>query len=79
VVFRDKDAPKYSPALITIVVCWSLNIVKIILMWGYYYVQNVKRDRAAEKNADEKDRKRAGDKAFSDLTDWENPDFRYRY
>ncbi|TKA28433.1 hypothetical protein B0A50_03900 [Salinomyces thailandicus] len=71
--FRTKDAPSYTPAKTTIVAVDSVAIVATIVLLVYYRWQNNKRDR----DAAGQDHKR--DIEFSDLTDLENKEFRYRY
>ena len=41
--FRPKDAPRYVPAEITIVVCWGLCLVDILFIWWYCRRMNRKK------------------------------------
>jgi ACS family allantoate permease-like MFS transporter len=70
--FRQKDAPTYAPALITMVVLTSLNIGLLVVLYLYYRRENTKRDRLH--GAPD-----AIQKEWVDLTDRENPSFRYVY
>ena len=69
--FRDKDAPNYTPAKITIVAVDSCAILATITLWLYYVWQNKKRDKMG---LDHKT-----DVEFADQTDLENKEFRYKY
>lgn len=72
--FQAKDAPKYTPALITIVVCWIISIVLLLVIWYVNHRANVRRD--AFKSSPEY--VHVKNQEFLDLTDGENMDFRYR-
>lgn len=39
-VFRPKDAPRYVPAEITIIVCWFVCLVIMLYTWWYYQREN---------------------------------------
>lgn len=69
--FRDKDAPSYTPAKITIVAVDSVAILATVVLLLYYRWMNKKRDKEAT------DHKR--DIEFADLTDLDNKEFRYKY
>jgi len=71
--FRNGDAPSFTPAKITIVAVDSVAIVATVVLLLYYRWQNKKRDRAMA-NIEHKP-----DIEFADLTDLENPEFRYQY
>lgn len=38
--FRPKDAPRYEPAEITIIVCWGLCLLDLAFIWWYCRRQN---------------------------------------
>ncbi|KAI7314689.1 major facilitator superfamily transporter [Hortaea werneckii] len=67
------DAPAYVPAKVTIVAVDSVAILSTVGLLVYYRWQNTKRDRSMAGQ----DHKR--DIEFSDLTDIENKEFRYKY
>ena len=71
--FRTKDAPDYIPAKITIVAVDSVAIIATAVLLLYYRWQNKKRDRLTEGQEHKRDIE------FSDLTDIENKEFRYKY
>ncbi|KAI7702361.1 MFS general substrate transporter, partial [Hortaea werneckii] len=71
--FRTKDAPAYVPAKVTIVAVDSVAILATVALLVYYRWQNTTRDRSMAGQ----DHKR--DIEFSDLTDIENKEFRYKY
>ncbi|KLT44627.1 MFS general substrate transporter [Cutaneotrichosporon oleaginosum] len=71
--FRAKHAPRYAPALLTMVILTAINVGLLILLYCYYRAQNAKKDRLyGRPNKIEKD-------VWVDLTDRENPEFRYVY
>ncbi|KAG0684137.1 hypothetical protein C6P40_003115 [Pichia californica] len=74
--FRADDAPKYNPAKAGMVGCYCAAIFFMCLLTGYNIWENKRRD---------KQRAEEGDKyvipenlEFADLTDFQNPEFRYR-
>lgn len=69
--FRDSDSPGYQPAKITIVVCGCLSLLILILIWIYYVRENKKRDQKGHVEINVENIE------FADLTDKENPNFRY--
>ncbi|KAH6613685.1 general substrate transporter [Chaetomium sp. MPI-SDFR-AT-0129] len=77
-VFLDWDKPRYFIAFATHLGCYSLLVIVIIGLRFYLKHQNKKRDALAEAGA----REARDDQlvhAFEDLTDKENPNFRYVY
>lgn len=67
--FRQKDAPGFAPALITVI---AVNVVVMFLMcllWWMYVRENKRRDRLQSPMA--------APAPGEDLTDRENPNFRY--
>lgn len=69
--FRDKDAPEYVPAKVTIVAVDSVAIVLTILLLVYYLWENHKRDKNPVEHQENIE--------FADLTDMQNKEFRYKY
>lgn len=69
--FRDKDAPQYTPAKITIVAVDSVAIALTIVLLLYYVFENRKRDRNPVEHQENIE--------FADLTDKQNKEFRYQY
>ncbi|KAI9730684.1 MAG: hypothetical protein M1834_005652 [Cirrosporium novae-zelandiae] len=70
--FRDKDKPEYTPAKIAIVATCAIAIVFTIILRFVLAAENKRRDQ-----------KHMGDQhkenqEFLDMTDKENPEFRYR-
>ncbi|KAK7739024.1 hypothetical protein SLS53_005922 [Cytospora paraplurivora] len=70
--FRGKDAPKYIPAKIAIVVTTAFACCLTIALMAYYAYENKRRDRVVA----EVEHKENSE--FLDLTDQENLEFRYR-
>jgi ACS family allantoate permease-like MFS transporter len=71
--FRPKDKPRYLPAEITIVVCYSLCVLDLLFIHFYYRRMNKKNEVV---RADPGYRK-LDKQEFLDLTDKENPEFVY--
>ena len=69
--FREADAPDFTPAKITIVAMDASAIFLTILLLIYYKWENYRRDRIGQEHQP--------DIEFSDLTDKENQELRYRY
>lgn len=74
--FRSSDAPLYHKAKATVVGCIAAAVVIICILYADYIYENKKRD----KNDQEKgtDYLNIPNLEFADLTDKENPEFRYR-
>lgn len=72
-VFRPKDAPRYLPAEITIIVCYSVCALELAVISFYYRWLNKKnaavRAMPGYKKLDKQE--------FLDLTDMENKEFLY--
>ena len=77
-VFLAWDAPRYFIAFSTHLGCYSLLVLVIIGLWFYLRHQNKKRDELAAAGVQEAADTRMVH-AFEDLTDKENPNFRYVY
>ncbi|QLQ79903.1 hypothetical protein HG537_0C05510 [Torulaspora globosa] len=72
--FIAKQYPGYRGAKVAMVVCYSCMIVILSALFFINWKENKRRDRiAAERGADGV----AVDTEFADLTDFENPNFRY--
>ncbi|KAF1960850.1 allantoin permease [Byssothecium circinans] len=69
--FRNEDKPEYTPAKITIVAVDSTVVVAVFILLGYYKWENTRRDRLKPEHRP--------DIEFSDLTDKENMELRYKY
>lgn len=72
-VFRSKDAPGYHPAEVTILVCYGVCILDILLIYYLWRRQNTLK---AKVRAEPGYTKIEGQE-FYDLTDRENPEFTY--
>lgn len=72
-VFREKDAPKYTSAEITIVVCYVVSLLDVLFIYWWCRSQNAKK---AAVRAEPGYAKIEGQE-FYDLTDRENPEFVY--
>ncbi|KAK6437707.1 hypothetical protein LTR95_006091 [Oleoguttula sp. CCFEE 5521] len=78
--FKPSEAPVYSSGIIAMLVAYCVEIVALLAFAFYAASLNRKREsmaqRASAGGADDDDRVLA---SFSDLTDRENPHFRYVY
>ena len=43
--FRPKDAPRYVPGEITVLTCWSVCLLDLVVIWAYCKWQNKKKER----------------------------------
>ena len=75
-VFRNTDKPRYFIAFSTHMGCYVLLLLVIIFLRFHLTRLNKQRDAAAAAGVREADDKR-NIHAFEDLTDRENPNFRY--
>ncbi|KAI9747657.1 MAG: hypothetical protein M4579_007421 [Chaenotheca gracillima] len=69
--FQDGDAPEYIPAKIAIVVTSAVAVVLTLILRFMYQMENKKRDRLMSGAG------HTEDVEFLDLTDRQNPEFRY--
>ncbi|KAI1453940.1 MFS general substrate transporter [Annulohypoxylon moriforme] len=75
-VFLSREAPKYFTAFSTHLGCYALLVVILLFFRFYLTKQNNKRDQLAAAGVSEARDERLAH-AFEDLTDRENPNFRY--
>ncbi|KAK6460691.1 allantoate permease [Scheffersomyces coipomensis] len=73
--FLASEAPDYPTAKICIVAFGSLSLVCLLLIWFCYWRENVKRDKLSSEAAEKF--QEIENHEFADLTDKENPLFRY--
>lgn len=71
--FRPKDAPRYVPAEITILVCWIVCLFIMLFVYLWCRVQNKKKEEVRSRP----DYVRLENQEWLDLTDRENPEFVY--
>ncbi|PVI05505.1 MFS general substrate transporter [Periconia macrospinosa] len=69
--FRNEDKPEYTPAKVTIVAVDSTVVVAVLILLAYYRWENKRRDSLGKEHRP--------DIEFSDLTDKENIELRYKY
>ncbi|KAJ4983888.1 major facilitator superfamily transporter [Stagonosporopsis vannaccii] len=69
--FRNEDAPNYTPAKITIVAVETTVLCAVAVLLFYYRWENHRRDAAGTSHQ--------VDVEFSDMTDKENMELRYKY
>lgn len=73
--FQTKDAPAYQPAKITMVAMQSAVILVCCVLFGYYKLENKKRDEKSTVEGTNID----DAKAYAGLTDKQNLGMRYEY
>ena len=87
-VFQSKDAPRYSNAFTAHFVIYVLFNITLVVMRLILTRRNVKKRAAAAalnvgegstSDLSKSDEKISHSYAFDDLTDKENPDFRYEF
>lgn len=83
-VFRDNDKPRYIKAFVAHLVVYGVQLATIVFLRIRLVRQNVLKRRAqslpaTKANGEETDENLTHKQAFDDLTDKENPDFRYLY
>lgn len=83
-VFRSNDAPRYTKAFVVHIVIYAIQCTVIVLLRVHLMRQNVLKRRAkglaATRTSGQDPNERIEHRhAFDDLTDKENPDFRYVY
>ncbi|XP_006460190.1 hypothetical protein AGABI2DRAFT_117146 [Agaricus bisporus var. bisporus H97] len=83
-VFRDNDGPRYVKAFVVHIVVYGVQMVTIVLLRLYLMRRNALKRRAQAITPGETSNEDTGENlthkhAFDDLTDKENPDFRYVY
>lgn len=71
--FRPSDAPRYTPAEITIIVCWGCCLVDLYFIYWYCKRQNRKKMAVRA----EPGYTTLANQEWLDLTDRENPEFVY--
>lgn len=69
--FKADEAPSYTLAKLAIVICGAISLVTLLLIWAYYVYENKRRDALGITEVDIENIE------FADLTDKENPLFRY--
>ncbi|KAB8346098.1 hypothetical protein FH972_023146 [Carpinus fangiana] len=72
-VFRPKDAPRYVPAEIVIIVSWGTCLVTLACIYSYSKIQNSRKLKLRNSPGYVK----LENQGFLDLTDGENPEFEY--
>ncbi|KAJ6124751.1 Major facilitator superfamily domain general substrate transporter [Penicillium samsonianum] len=71
--FRPKDAPRYVPAEVTVIVCWGVCLFLLVGVWMWYRRENQKKILFTARP----EYVRLENQEFLDLTDRENPEFLY--
>ncbi|KAG0691430.1 hypothetical protein C6P40_000047 [Pichia californica] len=74
--FRSTDAPKYNNAKAGTVGCYCASIILMSILTAYNIYENKRRDKQRVKEGD--NYVIPDNLEFADLTDFENPEFRYR-
>ena len=78
--FKSSEAPRYPSGIIAIMVAYCVEILVLALFAVYLAYQNKLKDKlAAEMQLQEASEEEKALTGFKDLTDRENPFFRYTY
>lgn len=72
--FISTQAPGYQGAKVAMVVCYACMIVILSVLFFVNWRENKRRDRVAAERGDDDTFQNT---EFADLTDFENPNFRY--
>lgn len=75
-VFRDRDAPRYYLAFSILLGCFGLVVIILAALRLWYSIQNRKRDARVAAGEVVPAAQLSG---FEDITDRQNPHFRYSY
>jgi ACS family allantoate permease-like MFS transporter len=67
--FKESQAPDYNGAKLAIVICGAIALALMVAIWGANVWENTKKERLNDEGFDNCE--------FADLTDRENPRFRY--
>ncbi|KAF5393940.1 hypothetical protein D9757_000166 [Collybiopsis confluens] len=83
-VFRANDAPRYFKAFIAHIIVYGIQLIAIVFLRFYLMRMNQLKRRAQSLrettvSGEDTNEHLAHKRAFEDLTDRENPDFRYVY
>ncbi|KAF8915353.1 major facilitator superfamily domain-containing protein [Mucidula mucida] len=78
-IFKSTDAPKYVPGIIGCCICFGLEFLVIIIWRTLLVLRNRRRNKAMESDGltDEERERQAKEYGERDMTDFENPHFRY--
>lgn len=71
--FRVQDAPRYVPGEVVILMCWSLCLILLSIIYWYCKYMNAKKRQIRAQPGYVK----LENQEFLDLTDRENPEFEY--
>lgn len=77
--FQERDAPEYRPAKIAVLATQAASAVATVILFLYFKWQNKRRDNAMQKSDENSESRTPGIEDWYDLTDRENPRFRYIY
>ncbi|OBA19943.1 MFS general substrate transporter [Metschnikowia bicuspidata var. bicuspidata NRRL YB-4993] len=74
--FVSNQAPSYTSAVVAMVACFSIVIVLMLILWVDYYLDNKRRDANMDSDL-VREFQQLENHEFADLTDKQNPLFRY--
>jgi ACS family allantoate permease-like MFS transporter len=78
--FKSSDAPAYHSAYVAMLVGYIVKLVAVVVLYVYMYTVNKKRDREAAAAGvvnDVEEEKQAVERGMHDVTELDNPGFRY--
>lgn len=78
-LFRDSEAPTYSSAYVGMLVGYCIKLLMVVILYIYMWAVNVRRDRqlAANGGLSDEEEKAAIERGMHDMTELDNPGFRY--
>lgn len=75
--FKDKEAPRYHSAYVAMMVGYIVKLVMVLVLYAYMWSVNKQRDRAAVDSEQSQVEKEAIERGMHDVTELDNPGFRY--
>ena len=75
--FKDSEKPGYHSAYVAMMIGYVIKLVAILVLYWYMWTENRRRDRAAAGIEQSEIEKEAIERGMHDVTELDNPGFRY--
>lgn len=75
--FKDSEKPGYRSAYIAMLVGYTVKLSAVLVLYGYMYSVNKRRDKLTAESNQSYEEKEAIEKGMHDVTELDNPGFRY--
>lgn len=75
--FKESESPGYRSAYIAMLVGYCVKLVMVLVLYAYMWSVNKRRDRDAVGREMEREEKEAIERGMRDVTELDNPGFRY--